>query len=106
MVSGDSMVKLEDLDYKPKPIEENFAEDTTNYPVTGKHHEHEVRAEEKTVTILMEFVSPALPSVEKKTGPLYDKCQEICSPLMVYWLNILIFIIVEILFRRLQQEEF
>ena len=24
MVSGDSMVKLEDLDYKPKPIEENF----------------------------------------------------------------------------------
>ena len=28
-----------------KPIEENFAEDTTNYPVTGKHHDHEVRAE-------------------------------------------------------------
>ena len=39
------MVKLESLDYKPKPIDENFLDDETNYPVTGQHHEHEVRAE-------------------------------------------------------------
>ncbi|EQD34808.1 Ferredoxin zinc-binding protein [mine drainage metagenome] len=41
------MVKVETLDYKPKPIDENFLEDKDNYPVTGKHHEHEVRAEGK-----------------------------------------------------------
>jgi hypothetical protein len=41
------MVKLEDLNYKPKPIDENFAGDTVNYPVTGKHHDHDVRAEGK-----------------------------------------------------------
>ncbi|AKA48078.1 ferredoxin [uncultured archaeon] len=39
------MVKLESLDYKPKPIDENFLDDQDNYPVTGNHHEHEVRAE-------------------------------------------------------------
>ena len=38
------------LDYKPKPIDENFAEDTENYPVTGKHHDHDVRAEGKQRT--------------------------------------------------------
>ncbi len=42
------MVKLESLDYKPKPIDENFLEDTENYPVTGTHKGHEVRAEGKT----------------------------------------------------------
>ena len=47
---GDKVVKLEDLDYKPKPIDENFAEDTENYPVTGKHHDHDVRAEGKQRT--------------------------------------------------------
>ena len=44
------MVKLETLDYKPKPIDENFLEDTANYPVTGKHHDHDVRAEGKQRT--------------------------------------------------------
>ncbi|MCL5804149.1 MAG: ferredoxin family protein [Thermoplasmataceae archaeon] len=39
------MVKVETLDYKPKPIDENFQEDKEKYPVTGKHHDHEVRAE-------------------------------------------------------------
>ncbi len=39
------MVKLESLDYKPKPIDENFLEDVEHYPVTGKHFDHEVRAE-------------------------------------------------------------
>ena len=39
------MVKVESLDYKPKPIDENFLEDAEHYPVTGKHHDHEVRAE-------------------------------------------------------------
>ena len=38
------MVKVETLDYKPKPIDENFLEDKDNYPVTGKHNDHEVRA--------------------------------------------------------------
>ena len=41
------MVKVETLDYKPKPIDENFLEDKDNYPVTGKHNDHEVRAEGK-----------------------------------------------------------
>ncbi|MHB1709097.1 MAG: 4Fe-4S dicluster domain-containing protein [Thermoplasmataceae archaeon] len=44
------MVKVETLDYKPKPIEENFMDDTENYPVTGKHHDHEVRGEGKKRT--------------------------------------------------------
>ena len=39
------MVKLESLDYKPKPIDGNFLDDQDNYPVSGNHHEHEVRAE-------------------------------------------------------------
>ena len=39
------MVKLDSLDYKPKPIDENFLDDETNYPVTGQHNDHEVRAE-------------------------------------------------------------
>ncbi|MGP6220245.1 4Fe-4S binding protein [Caldiplasma sukawensis] len=39
------MVKLEELDYKPKPIDENFAENSDTYPVVGKHNEHEVRGE-------------------------------------------------------------
>ena len=39
------MVKVETLDYKPKPIDENFQEDKEKYPVTAKHHDHEVRAE-------------------------------------------------------------
>ncbi len=39
------MVKVETLDYKPKPIQENFMDDSKNYPVTGKHHDHEVRGE-------------------------------------------------------------
>ncbi len=41
------MVKVETLDYKPKPIDENFLEDKDNYPVTGTHNGHEVRAEGK-----------------------------------------------------------
>lgn len=32
----------EKLGYKPKPIDPDFA---TKYPVTGKHHGHDVRAE-------------------------------------------------------------
>jgi NAD-dependent dihydropyrimidine dehydrogenase PreA subunit len=39
------MVELETLDYKPKPIDQNFLEDQQNYPVTGEHFEHLVRAE-------------------------------------------------------------
>lgn len=38
------MVDVESLDYKPKPIDENFLDDSTNYPVTGTHNDHEVRA--------------------------------------------------------------
>ncbi|MEM3851743.1 MAG: ferredoxin family protein [Methanomassiliicoccales archaeon] len=41
------MVELESLDYKPKPIDENFLNDAENYPVTGSHNGHEVRAEGK-----------------------------------------------------------
>jgi len=44
------MVELESLDYKPKPIDENFLNDTDNYPVTGTHNDHEVRAEGKQRT--------------------------------------------------------
>ncbi len=39
------MVKVESLDYKPKPIDENFLEEKDKYPVTGKHGEHDVRAQ-------------------------------------------------------------
>lgn len=39
------MVELETLDYKPKPIDENFLNDTANYPITGQHNDHDVRAE-------------------------------------------------------------
>ncbi len=44
------MVELETLDYKPKPIDENFLNDTEHYPVTGQHNEHDVRAEGKQRT--------------------------------------------------------
>ncbi len=36
-----------DLDYKSKPIDENFFTDTANYPITGQHNGHDVRAEGK-----------------------------------------------------------
>ncbi len=44
------MVDVESLDYKPKPIDENFLNDQEHYPVTSPHKtytdtEHEVRAE-------------------------------------------------------------
>lgn len=39
------MVKVETLDYKPKPIEENFMDNSEVYPVTGRHHDHDVRGE-------------------------------------------------------------
>lgn len=35
------------LDYSPKPIDENFFNDSSGYPVTGMHKNHEVRAEGK-----------------------------------------------------------
>ncbi|AAT43113.1 zinc-containing ferredoxin [Picrophilus oshimae] len=38
------MVKLESLDYKPKPIDQNFLSDEEHYPVTGEHNGHKVRA--------------------------------------------------------------
>lgn len=41
------LVKLESLDFKPKPIDQNFANDETNYPITGEHNNHKVRAEGK-----------------------------------------------------------
>jgi NAD-dependent dihydropyrimidine dehydrogenase PreA subunit len=39
------VVKLETLDYKPKPIDQNYINDEQNYPVTGEHKGHKVRAE-------------------------------------------------------------
>ncbi|MBX8634496.1 MAG: ferredoxin family protein [Candidatus Thermoplasmatota archaeon] len=39
------MVELDTLDYKPKPIDQNFLNDEQNYPVTGEHFEHSIRAE-------------------------------------------------------------
>ncbi len=39
------MVKVETLDYKPKPIDENFQDNTELYPITGQHQDHDVRGE-------------------------------------------------------------
>ncbi len=41
------MAKVEDVDYKPKPIDENFLGNDKDYPITGKHNGHDVRAEGK-----------------------------------------------------------
>jgi NAD-dependent dihydropyrimidine dehydrogenase PreA subunit len=39
------MVELSALDYKPKPIDPDFLSKAQEYPVTGTHEGHEVRAE-------------------------------------------------------------
>lgn len=39
---------VREVDYKPKPIDPDFLSKNDEYPVTGKHIEHEVRAEGKT----------------------------------------------------------
>jgi len=36
-----------EVDYKPKPIDADFLSKAGEYPVTGKHVEHEIRAEGK-----------------------------------------------------------
>ncbi|MEM0140342.1 MAG: ferredoxin family protein [Ferroplasma sp.] len=41
------MATIEDMDYKPKPIDQDFLEKKDEYPVTGKHNGHDVRAEGK-----------------------------------------------------------
>ncbi len=38
------MVKLESLDFKPKPIDQNYINDEKNYPVTGEQNGIKVRA--------------------------------------------------------------
>ena len=42
------MVELSELDYKPKPIDGDFLSKPSEYPVTGTHEGHEVRAERYT----------------------------------------------------------
>ncbi|MCL4518401.1 MAG: ferredoxin family protein [Thaumarchaeota archaeon] len=39
------MVEVSALDYKPKPIDGDFLSKQSEYPVTGTHEGHEVRAE-------------------------------------------------------------
>ena len=39
------MVELSALDYKPKPIDPDFLSKTNEFPITGTHEGHEVRAE-------------------------------------------------------------
>ena len=39
------MVDVATLDYKPKPIDGDFLSKTSEYPVTGTHEGHSVRAE-------------------------------------------------------------
>ncbi len=39
---------VREVDYKPKAIDPDFLTKTEEFPVTGKHNEHEVRAEGKT----------------------------------------------------------
>ncbi len=38
---------VREVDYKPKPIDAEFMSKAGEYPVTGKHHTHEIRAEGK-----------------------------------------------------------
>jgi NAD-dependent dihydropyrimidine dehydrogenase PreA subunit len=40
-----SMVELDKLDYKPKPIDPEFKNKPDEYPKTGTHHQHDVFAE-------------------------------------------------------------
>ena len=39
------MVDVSTLDYKPKPIDPDFLNKPSEYPVTGTHENHQVRAE-------------------------------------------------------------
>jgi NAD-dependent dihydropyrimidine dehydrogenase PreA subunit len=46
-VVGRTLLVVRQVDYKPKPIDDDFLNKPDEYPITGEHEGHKVRAEGK-----------------------------------------------------------